>query len=108
MRGCQASSSRVTTFAAGSGKALQTTVTHGTASTPNGVANKTTREVSIVDELGHAVRDERYLYVSGGYVLASWAERQYDAEGHLTGTQHSTGEEERASWGCCTQDSHTC
>jgi YD repeat-containing protein len=94
-------------FSTGDGNAIRTTLTHGTQNSPQGIADKTTREVSIVDELGRAVRDERYIYVGGGHVLVSWTDRQYDALGHLIRTVSSAGEEERASWGCCTQDSST-
>jgi len=94
-------------FLRGDGKALRTTVTHGTVTRPDGVANKSTREVSIVDDLGHAVRDEHHISVGGSYVLASWTQRAYNADGHLTSTTNSTGQEQRSSWGCCAQNAET-
>ena len=93
-------------FTTGEGRALRTTVTHGTVSSPAGVQYKTRREVSIGSDLGRAVRDEGYVY-DGGYALVSWTAREYDAEGHLKRTTHSTGEEERATWGCCAEDTTT-
>jgi RHS repeat-associated protein len=93
-------------FTTGDGKAMRTTVTHGTVASPAGVPYKTRREVSVVDDLGHAVRDESYVY-DGGYALVSWTASEYDAEGHLKRTTHSTGEEERATWGCCAEDTTT-
>jgi RHS repeat-associated protein len=94
-------------FFPGSGPAVRQTITHGTVQSPAGVAYKTTREVSITDERGRAVRDESFVYNGSTYELTSWTTRDYDERGHMTRSTSSSGELETASWGCCAEESTT-
>ena len=48
-------------FTPAAGNDLRTTVTNGTAAHPDGIAFKTTREVSIEDEYGRTVLNETYV-----------------------------------------------
>jgi RHS repeat-associated protein len=85
------------------GLAWRQTVTHGTINAPAGIANKTTRETSILDEYGRAVMTEAYVYNGMGYDRVSWTVNTMDNLNHLTKTEKSDGTIFTQSWGsnCC-------
>jgi hypothetical protein len=94
-------------FSAGSGKAVQTTLTFGTAARPDGIANRTTREILVQDEVGNAVRRETRVYTGSGYETLSWTLSTFDHQGHLTGTSSSDGTTTTSAWSCCGKESET-
>jgi hypothetical protein len=85
------------------GLAWRQTITHGTINAPAGIAQKTTREVSVWDEYGRAVMTEAYVYNGSGYDRVSWAVNTVDNLNHLTKTEKSDGTIFTQSWGsnCC-------
>lgn len=88
-------------FSPGAGDAQRVTITHGIASSPAGVAYRTTQDVSVTDEHGQSVRDEQYVYTGGAYELLSSSEQKYDQRGNLMHTLKSNGEVSTSQWGCC-------
>lgn len=91
----------------GFGTATRQIVVHGTRTSPTGVAGKTTREISLTDERGQAIRDERFVFTGSGYALLDWTQRSYDGRGRLLQTLRSNGALETATWGCCSEESTT-
>jgi RHS repeat-associated protein len=80
------------------GAAWRETLTHGTASSPDGVALKTMRETTVRDQHGHTVLTESYVYTGSGYERVGWAAMDYDGRGNLTRTRRSNGEVTTAVW----------
>lgn len=71
----------------GTGPASRTTVTHGTASDPDGIANKATREVTIEDENGNTVSEETLVYTDEEeYERLNLTLHTYDEDGNLEET----------------------
>lgn len=80
------------------GAAWRETVTHGTASSPDGLALKTTRETTVRDQHGHAVLSEAYVYTGGAFERVAWAASDFDGRGNITRTRRSNGEVSTATW----------
>jgi len=84
------------------GEGTRTIATHGTVDSPEGVDGKTTQEISLTDRHGNVVREETRAFVYGSSDwLISWAEHEYDDDGHMIGTTRSDGTETESHWGCC-------
>lgn len=81
-----------------SGLAERQTVVHGTSASPDGVAFKTTKEVTVRDQFGHNALQEVYAYSGTGYPRISWSVMDYDDRGHLIGTRRSNGTVVTATW----------
>lgn len=94
-------------FAAGTGRAQRHTITYGTVANPDGLANQTTRQISISDAVGNTVRSETQVYTGSGYATVQWSRNIYDSQGHLTQTTNSDGTGTSAAWNCCGRDSTT-
>ncbi|VFQ45093.1 RHS repeat domain-containing protein [Desulfoluna butyratoxydans] len=86
---------------------LKTIVTHGTEAFPQGIAGKTTREITIENHLGRVTRTETQIRTDDGFARISWTENEYDNEGHVIVTRNSSGGRTESSWGCCHRDSYT-
>jgi RHS repeat-associated protein len=80
------------------GSAQRETITHGTVASPDGVAFKTTKETSILDQLGLVSLQESYVYTGTGYARVSWSVMDYDDRGHLTQTRRSNGTVVTITW----------
>ncbi|RJP83449.1 MAG: hypothetical protein C4522_00815, partial [Desulfobacteraceae bacterium] len=89
------------TFTPGIGADEQQTVVHGTASSPAGIADKTTREITVQNETGYTVLEQVAVYNGGGYSPVKWTVQRYDANNHLTDIHHSDGTHTESTWGCC-------
>jgi RHS repeat-associated protein len=74
------------------------TVTHGTTTTPNGIANKTTREMTIRDQCGRTVMTETYVYNGATYERVGWTASTFDPRGHLLETKRHNGQVMTAVW----------
>lgn len=73
-------------FEAGTG-AMQTTVTHGTTASPDGVGLKTTKEVTVTGDLGPVWLEEIFVCVSPGTFESLGVTRhEYDDKGRQTKT----------------------
>ena len=53
-------------------------ITHGTTNSPDGIANKTTREVKVLDEYSQNVLSETYVYTGSGYERISWVVKEFN------------------------------
>ncbi len=95
------------TFAPGAGTDIRTTAVHGTAASPDGIANKTTREISIENNVGNVLLSETEAYNGAGYERIHWTVKLYDDLGRETDTYQSNNTHSESAWGCCTKDSQT-
>ncbi|MCP4030462.1 MAG: RHS repeat protein, partial [Herbaspirillum sp.] len=86
---------------------IRTVTVHGTADSPDGIAGKTTREISIASRLGREYMHEVQVYTGTGYQTAEWTVRLYDDSGHVTDVYRSDGTHSESAWSCCYKDSET-
>ncbi|MCG8406928.1 MAG: hypothetical protein MI923_17155 [Phycisphaerales bacterium] len=88
------------------GEDLQTVITHGTISSLDGIANKTTQDVSITDKLGRRRFQETKVYTGGtNYERIEWAAWEFDEYGRITDTHSSDHTHTETVWSCCNQSS---
>ncbi|MET0650389.1 MAG: RHS repeat-associated core domain-containing protein [Pyrinomonadaceae bacterium] len=80
------------------GPAQRLTVVHGTNDSPDGVVFKSTKQTTVLDQFGHAVLSETYVYTGGGSARVGWSVMTYDDRGHLTQTRHSNGSVVSSTW----------
>ncbi len=73
------------------GSAQRMTVIHGTTTSPNGVAFKTTKETSVQNEKGQGVLSEIFVFNGTDYERVNWSAMDYDDRSHLTQTRRSDG-----------------
>ncbi|OGV41195.1 MAG: hypothetical protein A2X46_07540 [Lentisphaerae bacterium GWF2_57_35] len=85
-------------FTPGEGAGIRKTVVHGTIESPDGVAYKTTREASILNEEQQVVCKEESVYTGTGYEQSGWRVNQYDAVGRSTNVLYSNGLSEQTAW----------
>jgi len=93
----------ITTFAptnaaGATGDFVRVTLVHGTVTSPNGVVNKTTKEVTITDRLGRALFTETYVMTASGYARIGWSANELDDLGHVVKVTRSNGMIEEATW----------
>lgn len=90
-------------FEAGSGTDIRQIVTQGTASHPGGIANKTTRSIAYIDELGRTLFEETYVFNGSSYENISWIRHVYNDFGRETAVYRSNGTVKESIWGsaCC-------
>lgn len=81
-----------------SGTALRVTVVHGTLTSSDGVALKTTKETTIRDERGNPVLQETYVYTGAGYIRVGWTASSFDDRGQLTQTLRHTNQLSTTLW----------
>ena len=96
-------------FTPGTGEDVRVTIIHGTVLTPDGIADKTTREVSIRNKVGYELLHETYVYRPAGDELMDWSVNTYDELGHLTASYFANGTSKSSDWGtgCCGKESDT-
>ena len=80
------------------GVAERCTLVNGTATSPDGIAFKTTKETTIRDQYGNEVYHEIYVYNGTGYERVGWTASQYDDRGHLVSSRNHKGELASAVW----------
>ena len=80
------------------GLAQRETLVHGTTAAPNGIAFKTTKTTSVLDQFGNRVLEETYVYNGSTYERIEWAVNTYDDRAHLTTTRDSKGQLVTAVW----------
>jgi RHS repeat-associated protein len=80
------------------GMAQRETIVHGTTTTPDGVAFKSTKNVTVLDQFGHSVLQELYVYTGSGDARFSWTVMDYDDQGNLTQTRSNNGTVITATW----------
>ena len=94
-------------FIPGEGKAVRTTVTHGTVAHPEGIAFQTTRETTITDWMGREKMRERFVRTQEGYVRIDWQFNTHDRLGRVVETLYANGTRTESAWGCCGKLSET-
>ena len=94
-------------FIPGKGKALRTTVTHGTLDHPQGIPFKTVRETTITDAMGREKLLEKYIYTEDGFVRVEWQLNTHDRLGRVIETLYANSTRAETSWGCCGRTSKT-
>ena len=95
------------TFAAGGGNHFRDITAYGTEDYPDGLANRTIRDVRVFDETGNTVLIKTQVYTGSDYETISWETRTYDAHGNLEQTVKSDGTVTEAVWDCCGKASET-
>nr|MBL0714519.1 RHS repeat protein [Desulfobacterales bacterium] len=94
-------------FIPGKGKALRTTVTHGTAKHPEGLPFQTTRETTITDSLGQEKMQETFVRTEAGDERIGWQFNAHNRLGQLTETLYANRTRTEIEWGCCGKVSTT-
>lgn len=82
----------------------QTTITYGSVSNPDGIANKSTRELRVTDRAGRTLLEETYVFTGTTYDRIAWIAYVRDARGRITNVYYSNNTEEAKSWDCCGLD----
>jgi YD repeat-containing protein len=95
------------TFTAGIGEYVRETITHGTTANPEGIANKTTRDIVIINPVGLELLKETYVYTGTGYERIKWSVQSYDDDRHVTEINNSNGTKSTSIWNCCGKESDT-
>jgi RHS repeat-associated protein len=91
------------TFLVGAGDYIRRTTVHGTVSSEQGIAYKTTKEIAVSSPDGAEVLSETYVYNGSGYEQLSWKVNRYDELSHLIAEYDSNGLKKEYDWstGCC-------
>ena len=89
------------------GTAVRMTVTHGTTSSPNGIAGKTFRDVTIYDDRGCEAFNATELYTGSGYTRVNWTANTFDGQRRKIAELKSNGELTETTWNCCNKASET-
>ncbi|MFA5204724.1 MAG: RHS repeat-associated core domain-containing protein [Lentisphaeria bacterium] len=84
--------------ATSTGQAFRTTIVHGTAAHPDGIANQTGKDIVVEDAYGNEVLAETYVYTGSGYERVSWTVKRYDGQHHLTAAVSSGNAQFDATW----------
>ena len=90
---------------ADSGAAMRRTITHGTVSSPSGIAGKTTKDINVVDHRGDNVFSSSYVYTGSDFETVSWTVSYFDSEHHIVRTVKSNNIESESTWNCCNKAS---
>ena len=83
------------------GSAFRTIKTITTQNHPNGIAFKTTREVTVKDGHGDEVLIEKYIYTGSGYERIFWTAQVYNERHQVIKRLISNNQESDYTWGCC-------
>lgn len=81
------------------GNAIRQMVTHGTVDFPDGIFQKTTREVSIRDAFGNEVLTQTEVYTGNGYERVDWTVNEFDSRGRVVATYFANGASRSSVWG---------
>jgi len=92
-------------FMPGDGTYRRTTITHGTKEKPQGIANRTTREVSIEDKWGRTLITQTLVCTGSSYECIQWTSNEYDSQGRLLASTNSDGTCTQSTWDCCNRTS---
>ncbi|MBF0433687.1 MAG: hypothetical protein HQK83_20580, partial [Fibrobacteria bacterium] len=92
------------TFNAGGGSDIREISTYGTLLNPDGVADKTTRDITITNSRGDVFLNESRVFDGAGYHRINWTVYKYDDKGHVSETYRSDGTINESAWDCCNKD----
>ena len=103
-----ANGSQPGTFTYGSGDHLRRSVVHGTTTAPEGVAGKSTKEVSVINTWGGVPLTETHVKTDSGYERIGWQVHDLDEQGHEWHSYAHNGEQTDVNWeDCCGASSRT-
>jgi RHS repeat-associated protein len=91
-------------FTTGDGEDVKVTKTQGTVTNPEGIANKTTRQIKISDHVAKVLLEEFEVYTGSAYERINWTAKTYDDQGHLIETASSDNTKTESHWSCCGKD----
>lgn len=80
------------------GTAERATVVHGSVTSPNGIAFRSTKDLTVRDGSGNTVLEESYVYDGSNYERISWAVNSFNDTGRQTSTTKSNGETSVTNW----------
>ncbi|HEX3247804.1 MAG TPA: RHS repeat-associated core domain-containing protein [Pyrinomonadaceae bacterium] len=80
------------------GLAERDTIVHGTITSPNGVAFKTTKEITVRDQRGNKVLEETYVYNGTDYERFEWTALTYDDRSQVLTARNHKGELTTSVW----------
>ncbi|MBM4309920.1 MAG: hypothetical protein FJ119_03090, partial [Deltaproteobacteria bacterium] len=89
------------------GGEVKSIVTRGTVTHPEGIPNKTTREITTESWFGRTMKQETFVYTGSGYDSVNWSVNTYDNEGHIIQVVNSDGTMTTANWDCCGKTDET-
>ena len=95
------------TFTPGAGTDFRQTAVHGTVGQPDGIAFKTTREVTVSNELGWTLLQASEVYTGAGYERLTWTLNHHDGFGRPTAAYRSDGTSTHSVWSCCSKEAET-
>ena len=90
-------------FTPGAGTDLRSTSTEGTAASPDGIAYKTTRSVSVADQYGRSLYSAEQVHDGATYHTISWSANTHDNLGRLVRVDRSDGSWTVTGYDCCGQ-----
>ncbi len=82
----------------------RTTIKHGTTTSPDGVANKSTWEKIVTNAAGRRVLQETYVYTGSGTPRVGWTLTRYDERGRVKEVHRSDGTKVETNYddeNCC-------
>ncbi len=85
----------------------QETVLHTATSSPDGIAYKSTRDVTISDAQGNTLVQATEVYTGSGFERISYTVNHYDAFGRIEDVYGSDGSHRSSMWDCCGKISET-
>ena len=96
-----------TFVATATGECTRISVVHGTVTSSNGVAMKTTKDVTVQSVYGYVLMTETYVYTGSGFERVTWVVNTLDEDGHTVVVRRSDGTQTDTSWACCGKDKET-
>jgi len=91
------------TFTPGADSDIRTTSTEGTTANPDGIANRTTRSVSVADRFGKTLYTGEEVYDGATYHLIRWSANTHDSLGRVVRVDRSDGSWVETGYDCCGQ-----
>jgi YD repeat-containing protein len=82
-----------------------TVVTQATATQPDGIAQQTTRSITVSDEFSRTLLSETYVYTGTSYERINWTFNQLNSLGQVISSINSSGQRTETTWGCCGKES---
>ena len=80
---------------------IRQVITHGTVTSPEGIAFKTTREIKILNEFRNPLLKETYVKTPTGYERVDWTVHEYDPFQRETKTYQANGLFKDVTWQTC-------
>jgi len=95
------------TFTPGTGLHRRTTVLETSGDAPSGVPNKSTRRITITNDLGETLLQSDEVYTGSDFERISWTVKDYDDKGRIIAEYNSDGTSRQTDWDCCHKEAET-